>query len=88
MIIQVERKDYKTSVVDWQPGDEAGIKSVTFIASGPYAHGYLKGEQERCGRCHSETEVYSRVVGYLRPVKQWNNGKQAEYRMRKTFKVA
>jgi ribonucleoside-triphosphate reductase len=52
------------------------------------SHGYLKGEQEKCPRCHSETEVYSRVVGYLRPVKQWNNGKQAEYRMRKTFKVA
>ncbi|MBN1833433.1 MAG: ribonucleoside triphosphate reductase [Deltaproteobacteria bacterium] len=52
------------------------------------SHGYLKGEQESCPRCHSETEVYSRVVGYLRPVKQWNNGKQAEYRMRKTFKVA
>jgi ribonucleoside-triphosphate reductase len=31
--------------------------------------------------------VYSRVVGYLRPVKQWNEGKQAEYRRRKTFKV-
>ena len=52
------------------------------------SHGYLKGEQERCARCNSETEVYSRVVGYLRPVKQWNNGKQAEYRMRKNFKVA
>jgi anaerobic ribonucleoside-triphosphate reductase len=51
------------------------------------SHGYLQGEQERCARCNSETEVYSRVVGYLRPVKQWNNGKQAEYRMRKTFKV-
>ncbi|MBW1912181.1 MAG: ribonucleoside triphosphate reductase [Deltaproteobacteria bacterium] len=49
---------------------------------------YLSGEQERCSVCNEETEVYSRVVGYLRPVKQWNNGKQAEYRMRKTFKVA
>ena len=39
-----ERKDYKTSIVDWQPGEEAGIKSVTFIASGSYAYGYLKGE--------------------------------------------
>jgi len=39
-----ERKNYKTSVVDFQPGEEAGIKSVTFIASGPYAYGYLKGE--------------------------------------------
>ena len=52
------------------------------------SHGYLKGEQKKCAECNSETEVYSRVVGYLRPVKQWNNGKQAEYRMRKTFKVA
>lgn len=39
-----ERKGYKKSVVDFQPGDEAGIKSVTFIASGPYAYGYLKCE--------------------------------------------
>ena len=39
-----ERKGYASKVVDFQPGDEAGIKSVTFIASGPYAYGYLKGE--------------------------------------------
>ncbi len=52
------------------------------------SHGYLNGEQERCAVCHEETEIYSRVVGYLRPVKQWNNGKQAEFSMRKTFKVA
>jgi anaerobic ribonucleoside-triphosphate reductase len=52
------------------------------------SHGYLKGKQERCPVCNQETEVYSRVVGYLRPVKQWNNGKQAEFGMRKTFKVA
>jgi len=32
-------------------------------------------------------EVYSRVVGYLRPVKQWNDSKQAEFKDRKTFKV-
>lgn len=35
-----------------------------------------------------ETEVFSRVVGYLRPVKQWNKGKKAEYEMRKEFKNA
>jgi len=52
------------------------------------SHGYLNGEQERCSVCNEETEVYSRVVGYLRPVKQWNNGKQAEFAIRKTFKVA
>jgi peptide chain release factor 2 len=39
-----ERKGYASKVVDFQPGDEAGIKSVTFIATGPYAYGYLKGE--------------------------------------------
>ena len=32
-----------------------------------------------------KTEVYSRVVGYLRPVNQWNNGKKAEFKDRKTF---
>ena len=52
------------------------------------SHGYLAGEQEDCPSCHQETEVYSRVVGYLRPVKQWNKGKRAEYSMRKNFKVA
>lgn len=49
------------------------------------SHGYLIGEQKACGDCGQETEIYSRVVGYLRPVKQWNNGKQAEYAIRKTF---
>ncbi|GAG37873.1 unnamed protein product, partial [marine sediment metagenome] len=35
-------------------------------------HGYLKGQQPKCPRCGKETEVYSRVVGYLRPVKNWH----------------
>jgi ribonucleoside-triphosphate reductase len=52
------------------------------------SHGYLDGEQRRCSICNQETEVYSRVVGYLRPVKQWNSGKLAEYGNRRTFKVA
>lgn len=52
------------------------------------SHGYLKGEQQRCPQCHQETEIYSRVVGYLRPIKQWNDGKQAEYAMRKTYRVS
>ena len=51
------------------------------------SHGYLNGRQEKCSACKQETEVYSRVVGYLRPVKQWNSGKQAEFGMRKTFKL-
>ena len=51
-------------------------------------HGYLTGKVETCGTCDSETEIYSRVVGYLRPVQQWNNGKQCEFSMRKTFNVS
>jgi anaerobic ribonucleoside-triphosphate reductase len=51
------------------------------------SHGYLKGEQAVCPKCQSPTEIYSRVVGYLRPIKQWNDGKQAEYSRRKTFQV-
>lgn len=51
------------------------------------SHGYISGEHEICGTCNAETEVYSRVVGYLRPVGQWNKGKQTEFCMRKTFNV-
>ncbi|MFZ4396930.1 MAG: ribonucleoside triphosphate reductase [Kiritimatiellia bacterium] len=51
------------------------------------SHGYLRGEVRRCPDCQSETEVYSRVVGYLRPVQQWNEGKQAEFEQRSTFHV-
>ena len=51
-------------------------------------HGYIKGGVEACEICGEETEVYSRVVGYLRPVQQWNDGKRCEFAMRKTFKVA
>jgi peptide chain release factor 2 len=40
----VERKNYKVEVIDFQPGEEAGVKSVTFTASGSYAYGYLKTE--------------------------------------------
>lgn len=50
-------------------------------------HGYIAGEHQTCDKCGSETEVYSRVVGYLRPVKQWNEGKQAEYNLRGKYKI-
>ncbi len=50
-------------------------------------HGYLNGEQSVCPKCGRECEVYSRVVGYLRPLKQWNKGKQEEFQERKMFKV-
>ncbi|MCW4052475.1 MAG: ribonucleoside triphosphate reductase [Candidatus Bathyarchaeota archaeon] len=48
-------------------------------------HGYINGEQKQCKLCGARCEVYSRVVGYLRPVDQWNDGKQAEFTIRKHF---
>nr|MBC8462723.1 ribonucleoside triphosphate reductase [Candidatus Bathyarchaeota archaeon] len=51
-------------------------------------HGYITGEAFTCPTCASECEVYSRVVGYMRPVKQWNDGKQAEFSIRSTFDAA
>ncbi|MEM3626459.1 MAG: ribonucleoside triphosphate reductase [Candidatus Bathyarchaeia archaeon] len=48
-------------------------------------HGYRSGEQQHCPICGAKCEVYSRVVGYLRPVDQWNDGKQAEFAIRRTF---
>ena len=48
-------------------------------------HGYLVGEHPTCPSCSEATEVYSRVVGFLRPVSQWNKGKQAEFDMREHY---
>ena len=50
-------------------------------------HGYIPGEQPICPKCivEQKTEVYSRVVGYIRPVEQWNKGKQAEFGDRKEY---
>ncbi len=50
-------------------------------------HGYFTGEVPSCPHCQKETEVYSRVVGYLRPTNRWNDGKQAEYTLRQTYNV-
>ena len=49
------------------------------------SHGYLNGEIQTCPICQESCEVYSRVVGYLRPIKQWNLGKQEEFRERRVF---
>ncbi|NMB40685.1 MAG: ribonucleoside triphosphate reductase [Firmicutes bacterium] len=51
-------------------------------------HGYLNGEQYTCTFCGKETEVWSRVVGFYRPVQNWNKGKQSEFNERKEFDVA
>ncbi len=51
-------------------------------------HGYITGEHERCPICDTECEVYSRIVGYLRPVSQWNEGKREEFKQRKNFAIS
>lgn len=50
-------------------------------------HGYLFGEYEKCDQCGEEVEVYSRITGYYRPVKNWNDGKAQEYIDRKEYTV-
>ncbi|ADQ40103.1 anaerobic ribonucleoside-triphosphate reductase [Caldicellulosiruptor acetigenus I77R1B] len=51
-------------------------------------HGYVAGEHFSCPTCGKECEVYSRVVGYYRPVQCWNKGKQEEFKFRKEYKIA
>ena len=79
----------------WKSAAEL-IKKVAWNSKLPYftltptfsicpTHGYTSGEHKLCPVCGAPSEVYSRVVGYLRPVDQWNDGKQAEFDIRKTF---
>jgi ribonucleoside-triphosphate reductase (formate) len=79
----------------WKAAAEL-IKKVSWNSKLPYftltptfsvcpTHGYTSGEHRLCPICGANSEVYSRVVGYLRPVDQWNDGKQAEFSMRTTF---
>ncbi|MCI8726316.1 MAG: ribonucleoside triphosphate reductase [Hungatella sp.] len=51
-------------------------------------HGYLVGEHFTCPVCGQEAEVYSRITGYYRPVKNWNAGKTQEYKNRMSYDVA
>jgi len=50
-------------------------------------HGYIAGEHFKCPKCSDDCEVFSRVVGYIRPVRQWNEGKKTEFAARKTFQI-
>ncbi|WP_353683309.1 ribonucleoside triphosphate reductase [Thermodesulfovibrio sp. 3907-1M] len=49
--------------------------------------GYIEGEHKSCPKCGKATEVYSRVVGYLRPVDNWNDGKKEEFRERRYLQI-
>ena len=51
-------------------------------------HGYIAGEHFKCPQCGENTEVYSRITGYYRPVQNWNDGKTQEYKDRKEYDIA
>ena len=51
-------------------------------------HGYIAGEEFKCPDCGSDTEVYSRITGYYRPVQNWNAGKTQEYKERKVYNLS
>ena len=50
-------------------------------------HGYLQGETAVCTHCGKETEVYSRITGYYRPLRNWNDGKAQEYKERTEYRI-
>lgn len=85
------------SITDWEVTREL-VKKISenyripyFTISPTYSicptHGYIRGEVYRCPKCGKETEVYSRITGYYRPVQHWNKGKKEEFKNRKTFNV-
>lgn len=82
---------------DWQSA-RALVKKIAEITKIPYftitptfsvckKDGRLKGKVEKCPKCGGETEIYSRIVGYFRPLKRWNQGKTQEFRERTTFEI-
>ncbi len=50
-------------------------------------HGYIAGENFTCPTCGKDAEVWTRIVGFHRPVQSWNKGKQEEYKERKEFDI-
>jgi ribonucleoside-triphosphate reductase len=72
------------------------VKKIAYNTRMPYfsitptfsickTHGYIKGEQFECPECGEKTEVYSRIVGYYRPIQNWNAGKMEEFKERVEF---
>ena len=59
--------------------------SITPTFSVCLNHGFISGEVHKCPECGENTEVYSRIVGYLRPVATWNDGKKQEFKERTTY---
>ena len=50
-------------------------------------HGYIAGEHFTCPECGGQTEVYSRITGYYRPVQNWNDGKTQEFKDRTVYNL-
>jgi ribonucleoside-triphosphate reductase len=50
-------------------------------------HGYIAGEKHKCSECQAECEVYARIVGYIRPIQNWNDAKKAEFTDRRLFNM-
>ncbi|OGZ55742.1 MAG: ribonucleoside triphosphate reductase [Candidatus Ryanbacteria bacterium RIFCSPLOWO2_12_FULL_44_26] len=84
-------------VRDWE-SCRAFVRKVTERFHLPYitvtptfsicpAHGYLNGECVQCPTCGARCEVWSRIVGYFRPVSEWNKGKQSEYNEREEYSL-
>jgi ribonucleoside-triphosphate reductase len=60
--------------------------TITPVFSICDTHGYLNGEQKECPYCHKKTQVWTRVMGYHRPMDSFNIGKQGEHMERMLFK--
>ncbi len=80
---------------DWKSAAKL-VKTITDNYKLPYVsisptysvcpdHGYIAGEHFQCPVCSKEAEVYSRITGYYRPVKNWNDGKSQEFKDRKVY---
>jgi ribonucleoside-triphosphate reductase (formate) len=82
---------------DWTAASELvkkvanGFRLPYFTLSPTYSIcpkcGYIQGEVYNCTDCNTETEVYSRITGYYRPVQHWNDGKAQEFKERKVYDV-
>ena len=80
---------------DWKAAANL-VKKIAYNFKLPYytlsptysiceSHGYIAGEHFSCPNCGKATEVYSRITGYYRPVRNWNDGKSSEFENRKTY---
>ncbi len=82
-----DHKSLKTFIMRAMTKTRIPYISITPTFSVCKDHGYLTGAHETCPHCAAPAEVYTRVVGYYRPVHLWNKGKQAEYRDRKVYSM-